>query len=252
MRWAATVAIGGAVAAVVASCCRLRAGPCARRGVAALALLVNALVAAPPLFMYWQAQQLPKIHDISTDTANPPTFEAVLPLRTGAQCGGVSAQQRCRTAQGLSRSQTADVVVAAQWHSSVRCMLRADGMGRRLCRARGSAPWKPRQPRCCSASRRTWWFASPRNPGQRRRRAFAVACRRQRLRSPTPSGTGVPWAFVGQCEQALGGGVCAEPALRDFRATLAVRGHANQSHSAGGQGSGLLRSGPELRRLTTA
>ena len=55
------------------------------RGVAALALLINVLVAASPLYMYWQAQHLPKIHDISTNSDNPPSFEAVLPLRKGAR-----------------------------------------------------------------------------------------------------------------------------------------------------------------------
>jgi hypothetical protein len=85
MRWSATVAIGGAVAAVVAMLLSLSApGPLRGRGISSLALLVNALVAAPLLFMYWQAQHLPKIHDISTDTVNPPTFVAVLPLRESA------------------------------------------------------------------------------------------------------------------------------------------------------------------------
>ena len=32
-----------------------------------------------------QAQRLPKIHDISTDTDDPPAFVAVLPLRQGAR-----------------------------------------------------------------------------------------------------------------------------------------------------------------------
>ena len=35
--------------------------------------------------MYQRAQQLPKIHDISTDTCDPPAFVAVLPLRQGAR-----------------------------------------------------------------------------------------------------------------------------------------------------------------------
>jgi uncharacterized protein (DUF1499 family) len=86
MRWAATVAIGGAVVALVAVLL-LMARPivAGARGRAANALLVNALVAAPLLYMYWQLQHLPKIHDISTNSDNPPTFEAVLPLRKGAR-----------------------------------------------------------------------------------------------------------------------------------------------------------------------
>jgi hypothetical protein len=86
MRWAATVAIGGAVVALVALL--LLAARPARppaRGVAALALLINVLVAAPPLFMYSRLQALPKIHDITTNTDHPPTFDAVVPLRKGAR-----------------------------------------------------------------------------------------------------------------------------------------------------------------------
>ena len=86
MRWAATVAIGGTGAALLAVLLPIAPSALVRaRGVAAFALLVNLLVAAPPLYMYWQAQHLPKIHDISTNTENPPSFEAVLPLRKGAR-----------------------------------------------------------------------------------------------------------------------------------------------------------------------
>ncbi len=35
--------------------------------------------------MFYQLQTQPRIHDISTDTANPPAFDAVLPLRRGAK-----------------------------------------------------------------------------------------------------------------------------------------------------------------------
>jgi len=86
MRWAATIAIGGAAVALVAVLLLL-ARPVVPRGRvrAALALLVNLVVAAPPLYMYWQLQHLPKIHDISTNPSDPPTFESVLPLRKGAR-----------------------------------------------------------------------------------------------------------------------------------------------------------------------
>jgi uncharacterized protein (DUF1499 family) len=89
IRGSAIVAIGGAVAALVAVLSSMARPSVARApGIAAAALLVNGLVAAPPLFLYWKAEHLPKIHDISTDTDNPPRFEAVLPLRQGA-CNGV-------------------------------------------------------------------------------------------------------------------------------------------------------------------
>lgn len=86
VRWAATVAIGGAVVALVAVLLSMARSPSpSARGWAALALLLNVAVAAPPLYMHWQLQHLPKIHDISTNADNPPAFEAVLPLRKGSR-----------------------------------------------------------------------------------------------------------------------------------------------------------------------
>lgn len=86
VRWAATIALGGAVVALIALLMLIAPPVLPRaRGLGALALVVNALVAGPPLYMYGQLQQLPRIHDISTNTDNPPTFEAVLPLRKAAR-----------------------------------------------------------------------------------------------------------------------------------------------------------------------
>ena len=87
MRWAATVAIGGAAVALLAVLLSIAASAAAprSRGLAASALAINVLVAAPPLYMYWQLLHLPKIHDISTSPSNPPVFDAVLPLRKGAR-----------------------------------------------------------------------------------------------------------------------------------------------------------------------
>jgi uncharacterized protein (DUF1499 family) len=53
----------------------------------------------PPAALGWRARQLPPIHDISTDTGNPPQFKAVLPLRQGAPnstaySADVAAQQQ--------------------------------------------------------------------------------------------------------------------------------------------------------------
>src|SRR5439155_8830012 len=38
-----------------------------------------------PAYYYYQVQHLPRIHDISTDTQNPPAFVAVLLARQGAE-----------------------------------------------------------------------------------------------------------------------------------------------------------------------
>jgi len=86
VRWAATVALGAAALALLALPLMLgRSTPRRWRRRARWALLINAAVAAWPLYLYYQLETLPRIHDVSTDTANPPTFDAVLPLRRGAR-----------------------------------------------------------------------------------------------------------------------------------------------------------------------
>lgn len=86
VRWAATVAVGAAAVALLAVL--LTWGNSARsrwRRRARWALVLNVAVAAWPLYMLYLLQTLPHLHDISTDTANPPAFEAVLPFRRGAK-----------------------------------------------------------------------------------------------------------------------------------------------------------------------
>lgn len=89
LRWTTMVALG---AGALAFCALLLAALPARfpsrvrvlaQSVAALA--VSAAVAGPPLMMFRQAQQVPRIHDITTDTADPPAFVAVVPLRKDAR-----------------------------------------------------------------------------------------------------------------------------------------------------------------------
>ena len=84
-RWAATAALATAAVALVLTIFAARSG--GRRALApsAAALVLALVVAAPPLWLYVQVQRLPHIHDISTDTAHPPTFVAVLPLRIDAR-----------------------------------------------------------------------------------------------------------------------------------------------------------------------
>jgi uncharacterized protein (DUF1499 family) len=49
------------------------------------ALVVGIAVAYVPWRWQQRAQSVPRIHDISTDTVNPPLFVAVLPLRQGVE-----------------------------------------------------------------------------------------------------------------------------------------------------------------------
>jgi len=77
-----------------------RPGRLLRGFVLALTGLVISLVVVVVLLQWmWTARHVPPIHDITTDTENPPAFVAVLPLRAGAanpaEYGGseIAAQQ---------------------------------------------------------------------------------------------------------------------------------------------------------------
>jgi uncharacterized protein (DUF1499 family) len=85
VRWSATLAAIGAAIAVLAAILLLAGGVRHGVAIAAAALAINVIVAGPPLYLYQQAQHLPPIHDVSTDTAHPPAFVAVVPLRVGAR-----------------------------------------------------------------------------------------------------------------------------------------------------------------------
>jgi uncharacterized protein (DUF1499 family) len=81
LRWAAYLGIAAAIVALLTLLTR------ARQGVVAplvLSFLVGAGVAFVPWRLLHQARRLPSIHDITTDTEQPPELVAVLPLRTGA------------------------------------------------------------------------------------------------------------------------------------------------------------------------
>ncbi|GAB4169043.1 MAG: hypothetical protein Kow0020_02630 [Wenzhouxiangellaceae bacterium] len=89
--------------------------PRIRRGHVAplvLALIVGALTAAVPWQVRQLAQSVPAIHDISTDTSNPPPFVAIAPLRADAPNpvdypGPEVAEQQHRAYPGLAPFQSA-------------------------------------------------------------------------------------------------------------------------------------------------
>lgn len=84
MRWSATIALGAAVVALVATALACRYGTRSTLLAGALGLLLSVAVAGPPVYLWRQAGRLPHIHDVSTDTDNPPRYVAVVPLRKGA------------------------------------------------------------------------------------------------------------------------------------------------------------------------
>ncbi len=78
MRWAAWVSIAAIALAAIA----LLAGGARGRG--ALALGIALVCLAVPVLFSRQVKLVPMIHDITTDTEDPPAFVAVLPRRAGA------------------------------------------------------------------------------------------------------------------------------------------------------------------------
>ncbi|TMH63322.1 MAG: DUF1499 domain-containing protein [Betaproteobacteria bacterium] len=100
MRWGAWTGLAALLIALVGAWI---ARPGARRGGFALALagaVAGAVAFGVPFAMLQSTKASPPIHDITTDTTDPPRFIAVLPLRANARnstdYGGpsVAAQQR--------------------------------------------------------------------------------------------------------------------------------------------------------------
>jgi uncharacterized protein (DUF1499 family) len=100
LRWAAYGAIVATALAVAGAVVSRRNRNGRALASAIIALLVGVATFGIPGMMLIKAEQLPPIHDITTDTTDPPKFVAVLPLRANARnsadYGGASiaAQQR--------------------------------------------------------------------------------------------------------------------------------------------------------------
>lgn len=99
IRWAATAAtVVFALALFGAGMAHRRR---MRRTIATFlaAATLSFLAAAPPILLWSRVRNLPHIHDVSTDTENPPQYVAVLPLRKDARNStvydaAVAARQR--------------------------------------------------------------------------------------------------------------------------------------------------------------
>jgi uncharacterized protein (DUF1499 family) len=100
LKWATYTGLAAGAAALVLSF--LAVVPRWRAGawVPALALAFAVAAAAPPIILLERAKVLPDIHDITTDTSDPPAFVALMPERmkalNGASYGGaaVAAEQK--------------------------------------------------------------------------------------------------------------------------------------------------------------
>lgn len=99
IRWSAGVALAALALALIAIAGSWRSGRRHGVAIAAIGLLIALAVAGPPLYLWQRVQTLPRIHDASTDTEQPPAFVAVLPLRAGSRnstvySADVAAQQK--------------------------------------------------------------------------------------------------------------------------------------------------------------
>lgn len=99
-RWAAYVGIAAALVSLVLLALLAVPRWRARPWVPLLALCIALAAVAPPMILLSRAKALPRIHDITTDFADPPAFVALLETRrkapNGADYGGepVAAEQR--------------------------------------------------------------------------------------------------------------------------------------------------------------
>ena len=103
LRWAGWIAIGITAVALLLALVATFVGPGgSRKGIAeaAIAIVIGVATMILPLSLQARGKQVPPIHDITTDTDNPPQFVAILPLRVNARnpavYGGpeIAAQQK--------------------------------------------------------------------------------------------------------------------------------------------------------------
>ncbi len=84
IRLGAMVGIAAILVSLVGIVLALRVRPHRHLLYAVLGLLLGVVAFVPPWLLARRAGSLPAIHDISTDTVNPPAFVAILPLRANA------------------------------------------------------------------------------------------------------------------------------------------------------------------------
>jgi uncharacterized protein (DUF1499 family) len=100
MRWAAYTGLAGAAGALVLTLLAAVPRWRERAWIPVLALCIALAAAAPPIILLQQAKGSPPIHDITTDTVDPPAFVTLAAVRAMAPNGAryrgaeVAAQQQ--------------------------------------------------------------------------------------------------------------------------------------------------------------
>ncbi len=83
-RWSAYCGLASAVVSLFGVILSLLAGVRRALFIGAFGVITGAVLVAVPLYWLQEAKALPAIHDITTDTENPPKFVSILPLRKNA------------------------------------------------------------------------------------------------------------------------------------------------------------------------
>lgn len=84
LRWAAYGGLASAVLSLIGLVAGLRSAASRSVIISLLGFFLGAALVAVPLNWLRIAKSVPPIHDITTDTSNPPQFAAILPLRKNA------------------------------------------------------------------------------------------------------------------------------------------------------------------------
>jgi hypothetical protein len=153
-------------------------GPPARRG--SFILSVALYLSAALVYVPWQYSRLrstlPPIHDITTDTDNPPAFSAVLPARAAEHAGGVNYDDpKLPQQQKAAYPDLAALKAALPVAKAFNEALQVAPCGRR----RG--PYSNRRARCTNLAIRSPSIASSRTGWTWARK---VSCFRKSIMSP--------------------------------------------------------------------
>lgn len=84
IRWAAYVGVAALLVSLIGMLRARPRGPRVGFLRALVGLAISVFVVGVPMYLLQISQRVPPIHDITTDTEEPPAFEAVLPLRAEA------------------------------------------------------------------------------------------------------------------------------------------------------------------------
>ena len=87
LTWGAFISMFGIVISIISVIITRPGSKKGGFGFSISGLILSLVVVGTALFFYHRAVSAPPIHDISTDTTNPPQFKAVLPLRKNAPNG---------------------------------------------------------------------------------------------------------------------------------------------------------------------